>query len=397
MQVQKTIKSKIVGLTNRKKEALEKEYHRLQDLLELERKGLDFLPLYDKIKSELYSANVQQALRYYKNRNDREYPISMRKDLIDIEVTDNEVSKYWLKARVGSVYGGVNVPIKPHKQIPEDVEYCESKIIKKDGDFYFYLTVKNTVEERQNYDGVLAVDIGQKYIGVSVASHRERPKFQGRDIRGIRRHYNWLRKKLGKKKLEKEVERLSDKERRKVNQRLHEIARDLVEEADEHNEVIAIGNLKGLREESGDKGRTFNRIISNFPYERFTQYIRYKANERGIRVVKVSEHYTSITCSKCGSRGKRVNQGTFKCPNCGYEINADFNGAKNIFKKVKKDLALGDVPKVGALSGQAHNSSEMVSTSASVSGETEKGSPFLTNNLEMKFPNLKTHGFQEVS
>lgn len=176
MQVKKIIKSKIVGLTKGKEEALEEEYRRLQDLLHLERKGLNFLPLYDKIKSEMYSANVQQALRYYKNQKDREYPISVRKDLIDIEVTGNEVSKYWLKIKVGSIRGGINVPIKPHKEIPGDTEYCESKILKKDGDFYFYLTVKKTVEEREEYDGVLAVDIGQKYIGVSVASHRERPK-----------------------------------------------------------------------------------------------------------------------------------------------------------------------------------------------------------------------------
>lgn len=155
----------------------------------------------------------------------------------------------------------------------------------------------------------------------------------------------------------------------------------MVEGANKHNEVITIGDLKGLREDN-DKGRTSNRIISNFPYEKFTKYIEYKANEKGIRVVKVNEHYTSVTCSKCGSRGKRVNQGTFICPNCGYQINADFNGAKNIFKKAKKDLVLGDVPKVGALSGQARNSSEMVSTSASVSGETEKRSPFLTSVSE---------------
>lgn len=381
MQVKKTIKSKIVGLTNKKEKALEEEYRRLQDLLELKRKGLDFLPLYDEIKSRMYSANVQQALRYYENPTEEEYPISVRKDLIDIEVTDNEISKYWLKIRVGSMYGGINVPIKPHQEIPEDVGYCESKILKKDGEFYFYLTIEKSIEEREEYDGILALDIGQKYIAVSVASHREIPKFQGRDIRGIRRHYDWLRKKLGEKKLQEEIERLSDKEERKVNQRLHEIAKDLVEEADEHNEVIAIGNLKGLRRNNKDKGKTFNRIISNFPYEKFTKYIEYKANERGIRVLKVNEHYTSITCSKCGSRGKRVNQGTFKCPNCGYQINADFNGAKNIFKKTKKDLALGDVPKVGALSEQVHNPSEMVSTSETSSGETEKGSPFLTNKV----------------
>ncbi|KXA96269.1 hypothetical protein AKJ38_03590, partial [candidate division MSBL1 archaeon SCGC-AAA259I14] len=351
--MKKTIKCKITDLTERKREALEREYEGLQEYL------------HENEDVELYSANKQQADRYYEEiKVGKEYPISVRKDLIDIQKTDNKVAKYWLKVRVGSVYGGINVPLKPHIQIPVQsggVEYCESKILKKDGDFYFHLTIEKTVQAEKSYSGLLAIDIGQKYLAVSVASHRDQPKFQGREIRGIRRHYNWLRKRLGEKKLKDEIARLSDKESRKVDQKIHEIARELVEEADEHDELIVVGDLKGLRENSEDKGKTMNRIISNFPYYKFVKYLEYKANERGIRILKVNEHYTSQECSRCGAVGKRVNQGLFKCPRCGYEINADFNGVKNIFQRTK--VALGNIPNVGAVSEPAHNSSEMVSTS----------------------------------
>jgi putative transposase len=371
MEVQKTIKCKIDDLTEGKRKALEQEFDNLQKYLQ---KDMDV---------KLYSANKQQADRFYEEiKEDKEYPISVRKDLIDIQKTDNKVSEYWLKVRVASIYGGINVPIKPHIPIPLEgggVKYCESKILKKDDKFYFHLTIKKTVQAKKSYSGLLAIDIGQKYLSVSVASHRGQPKFQGRKIRGIRRHYNWLRKRLGEKKLEKEIERLSDKESRKVGQKIHKIAKDLVEEADEHNELIVVGNLKGLRENSKDKGKTMNRIISNFPYYKFVKYLEYKANERGIQVLKMNEHYTSQECSRCGAKGKRPNQGTFKCPRCGYEINADFNGAKNIFQRTK--VALGNIPTVGAVSGPALNSSDMVSTSGSPSGETEKGSLFLTNGV----------------
>ncbi|KXA88899.1 hypothetical protein AKJ62_04205 [candidate division MSBL1 archaeon SCGC-AAA259D14] len=304
----------------------------------------------------------------------------MRKDLIDLKIMDNVVSKYWLKVRVGSVYGGINVPLKPHIQIPVQgggVDHCESKILKKDGEFYFHLTIVKTVQAEKSYSGLLAIDIGQKYLAVSVASHRDQPKFQGREIREIRRHYNWLRKKLGEKKLQNEIARLSDKESRKVDQKIHEIAKDLVEEADEHDELTIVGDLKGLRGNSGDRGKTMNRIISNFPYYKFVKYLEYKANEKGIQVLKINEHYTSKKCSRCGAAGERVNQGLFKCPRCGYEINADFNGAKNIFQRTK--VALGNIPSVGAVSEPAHNSSEMVSTSGPPSGETEKRSLLPTN------------------
>ncbi|KXA96394.1 hypothetical protein AKJ38_03375, partial [candidate division MSBL1 archaeon SCGC-AAA259I14] len=182
MRVQKTIKCKIANLTVKKKKALEREYKNLQEYL------------HENEDVELYSANKQQADRYYEEiKAGKEYPISVRKDLIDLKIMDNVVSKYWLKVRVGSVYGGINVPLKPHTQIPVQgggVEYCESKILKKDEDFYFHLTIEKTVQAEKSYSGLLAIDIGQKYLAVSVASHRDNPKFQGREIRGIRRHYN---------------------------------------------------------------------------------------------------------------------------------------------------------------------------------------------------------------
>ncbi|KXB05775.1 hypothetical protein AKJ49_00045 [candidate division MSBL1 archaeon SCGC-AAA382A03] len=353
MKVEKTIKCKITDLTERKRKALEREYEGLQKYL------------HENEDIELYSANKQQAKRYYRKIKDgKEYPISVRKDLIDLKIMDNVVSKYWLKVRVASVYGGINVPLKPHTQIPVKgggVEYCESKILKKDDEFYFHLTIEKTVQAKSSYSGLLAIDIGQKYLAVSVASHRNNPKFQGREIRGIRRHYNWLRKKLGNKKLKDEITRLSDKESRKVDQKIHEIAKELVEEADEHDELIVVGDLKGLRENSKNKGKTMNRIISNFPYYKFVKYLEYKANEKGIQVLKMNEHYTSQKCSRCGAAGKRANQGLFKCPRCEYEINADYNGAKNIFQRAK--VALGNIPNVGVVSEPAHNSSEMVFTS----------------------------------
>ena len=65
------------------------------------------------------------------------------------------------------------------------------------------------------------------------------------------------------------------------------------------------------------------------PYFKLTQYIEYKANWKEIKVFKISEKGTSKTCSKCGSEGTRTCQGLFKCK-CGYQVNADFNGARNI-------------------------------------------------------------------
>ncbi len=62
----------------------------------------------------------------------------------------------------------------------------------------------------------------------------------------------------------------------------------------------------------------------------------------GIKVVKVNERNTSKICHKCGHKGIRVGS-SFKCPNCGYQSHADYNGAMNILKR-----AVSYMPTAGA-------------------------------------------------
>jgi transposase len=61
--------------------------------------------------------------------------------------------------------------------------------------------------------------------------------------------------------------------------------------------------------------------------------IRYKAVGAGVEVVVVSPRYTSQTCSRCLHLGVRPSQSKFQCRDCGYQINADLNGAKSIAKR----------------------------------------------------------------
>jgi putative transposase len=121
---------------------------------------------------------------------------------------------------------------------------------------------------------------------------------------------------------------LKNKEKRKVDYYLHKIAKEIVVLATNTNSTIVLGELKGIRKSA--KGKRMNRIVSNMPYYKLTKYIEYKANWQGTKVTRIDESGTSHTCSRCGSEGKRPKQGLFVCPNCGYKVNADYNGCKNI-------------------------------------------------------------------
>ncbi|MDF2954720.1 MAG: Transposase [Candidatus Alkanophagales archaeon MCA70_species_2] len=151
-------------------------------------------------------------------------------------------------------------------------------------------------------------------------------------MREVRGKYFWLRRKLGREKKLKAIKKIGHKERRIVNVELHKIAKDIVDEAEKHHAIIAIGNLNGVRNKN--KGKKVNRRVNSMPFYRLKEYIKYKALERGIAVIEVSELNTSKQCSRCGSMNtKRPSQGVFICKDCSYQINADVNGAKNILKR----------------------------------------------------------------
>ena len=58
----------------------------------------------------------------------------------------------------------------------------------------------------------------------------------------------------------------------------------------------------------------------------------YKADMERIDTTQVDPAHTSKRCSKCGTTldENRPSQAYFCCQKCSYEVNADYNAAKNI-------------------------------------------------------------------
>ena len=290
----------------------------------------------------MYSANKQQAKRFYKRvKPFQEYPLSIRNDLLKIKRVGNSVSEYWAKIPNKGTRQ-LWVAIKPHKPFSELFKICESKLYRKEGRFYLNVIIKMEVNQIEAFSKVLAVDFGEKTIATTVLFHDgeySNPKFYGRKVRGIRRHYAWLRKRLGEKKLLHKIHSIGHVEQRKVNDVLHKVSRSIVEEAKRENAVIVIGELNGIRQSAKGKGKRFNRIVANMPYFHLTSMIYYKATLEGIKVEAVSEKDTSKTCHRCGNIGIQATQAAFACPYCNLNrFNADMNGAINIAKRFSSQV-----------------------------------------------------------
>ncbi|MEM3660216.1 MAG: transposase [Thermoproteota archaeon] len=313
----KTIKAKILKL-NREEELLRCEYENFQRYL----RGEKTVPLYSATKQTAESLLMRINGRLKK----REYPLLLRNDTYRINI---EQSPYVLKIPIHGVWGGIRVPIRTHEPITGDMRCKEAKVIRKGNEWFVHICVEKEVRERIPRN-VLAIDMGIRWIATTVNSSNPIPKFYGKELRRVKGHFFYLRRNLALKKAYGAIKKIGDKEQRMVNDILHKISREIVDEALETDAMIAMGNLKGIRE--NDKGKRFNRKLNGFSYYKLGKLIEYKARWLGIKVVKVNERNTSKLCHRCGNRGVRKGS-LFQCQHCNYACNADYNGAMNIMKR----------------------------------------------------------------
>ena len=74
-------------------------------------------------------------------------------------------------------------------------------------------------------------------------------------------------------------------------------------------------------------------VLNMLSHYRFRQYLIHKANEYDCKVEIVTEEYTSQACTKCGHKSVNYNYRQKKCDHCGYQIDRDTGGSRNILIK----------------------------------------------------------------
>lgn len=323
MILQKTVNAKLFGLTRIKESKIRLEYANFQRAL----KGEDV---------PLYSATKQQAQRKKGWKGDGEYPLVLRRDCFKLKELGLKFAKWW--ARVPVFGGGIWCPIQlAYSQEPllkEDVR--ETLLVRRRKGWFLHITVQQDVELNVPDASVVAVDFGERHIATSVEwqGRFQNPVFYGTEVRGIRRHFAWLRKRLGNKKALRTIKKVGRAENRKVNAVLHSISRAIVDRAKELNAVILLGSPNGesMRRKALRKGKRFTRIVYSMPYYRLRMLIEYKAVQEGLTVVNANEEWTSKTCSFCGEISARPRQDLIVCPH-GHRLNADINACRNLIER----------------------------------------------------------------
>lgn len=180
----------------------------------------------------------------------------------------------------------------------------------------------------------VGADVGcESYLTLSTGETFEHPHFYRKSEKLLAKaqsKYDKLKSRSKDDKAKLKARRKKNRLEIKVsNQRkdfLHKLSRRIVSSYD--TIYVEDLNIKGMLE---DNYRNLNKSICDSGWGYFMQYLSYKAEEAGKKVVKVNPAYTSQICSSCGYMVKKdLSVRRHKCPNCGLDIGRDHNAAINI-------------------------------------------------------------------
>jgi IS605 OrfB family transposase len=184
-------------------------------------------------------------------------------------------------------------------------------------------------------DGIAGVDLGITNIA-TVAFPDEYVMYPGNTVKE-NKHY-FTRAEYDTEGENGPSER-AEWARRKLSRRethfYHTVTDTIIEECVERNVgTLTVGWPEDVRED--DWGKTGNKKLHTWAFDRLYQYLAYKGEERGVEVVKENEWETSKTCCQCGDDAdeNRTERGLYVCQSCGLVANADCNGAENIRQRI---------------------------------------------------------------
>jgi IS605 OrfB family transposase len=226
----------------------------------------------------------------------------------------------------------------------------ETDLILRNGIFYLATVVDSPEASPDDPIGALGVDLGIVHLAVD----SDGEFYSAEQVDKVRERLDNLKAKLqskGTKSAKRHLKRLSGKEanfRRNTN---HIISKRLVAKAKDTHRLIALEDLKGIRQRV-TVNCSQRRRYHSWAFSQLLRFIQYKAKLAGVLVKLVDPKHTSQTCPRCGfvSKHNRVSQSSFVCQACGFTSNADLTGAINIAQRALSTALLprspfcGDVP-----------------------------------------------------
>lgn len=160
-------------------------------------------------------------------------------------------------------------------------------------------------------------------------SKRQHARTKQERLQGVKKSNNYKKLSIRLGNLDRQIANI----RRDFSQKLTTILTT-------HYAEIAIEdlNVKGMT-----KNHRLARSVSDVAMGELRRQIEYKAKLNGVSITKADRFYpSSKTCSKCGAikQNLTLKERIFVCPNCGMEIDRDYNASLNLLSLIINKIGM---------------------------------------------------------
>ncbi len=222
-----------------------------------------------------------------------------------------------------------DIKIKMHRKVEGNIKQIT---IKKENNKWFAFIISDEIRKLEHGNKILGIDLGiNHYLVDSEGKKVKHPKIYERMLPKLRKTHKDLSKKKkdskNRNKARKRLNKIYEKLNNQRNDFLHKTSTDLIKKS----KIIFLEdlNIKGMMMQ-----KYFNaKNIADSSWNKFIQMLEYKAENAGVRVIKINPKNTTKLCSNCGAmKPMHLWDRTYKCAECDYEANRDENSAINILR-----------------------------------------------------------------
>lgn len=220
--------------------------------------------------------------------------------------------------------------------------------------WFLYVAVTKEIPDfnRKDTSTVIGIDRGLRFL-ITTYDGKETVFVSGKTVAKKRAHYSKLRARLqskGTKSAKRLLKKLAGRETRWMTDVNHRLSKALVMKYGA-NSVFVLEDLtdisfdeKNLEQKSKDKKRE----LRSWAFYQFEQFLQYKADAVGAKLLKVNAKYTSQRCPYCGKIDKKQrdhNNHEYRC-SCGCRMNDDRVAAINLQELGQRYILGEEDPKI---------------------------------------------------
>ena len=205
--------------------------------------------------------------------------------------------------------------------------------------------------ESNGYNSVVGVDLGVKQLATLSTGEVFIGAKSYRKYRHKLARLQWLNRNqvIGSNNWHKAQNRIARLHRKIANIRkdtLHKLTSYL---AKNHGHIVIENlNVSGMM-----ANHKLAAAVADMGFYEFSRQLEYKCKFYATKLTVVNRWFpSSKTCSKCGHKKEKLslNQRTFNCENCNFQIDRDLNAAINLSHCIAEDSCMGGLPDLSKLS-----------------------------------------------